>query len=168
MNHVFTFHPEILDKTRVGGIIGVGGSGYDGWASLNLPLANIFLQHTRVLVDQMQINHCRLKEWNLWMQEGSPLTSNTHKVRIQDNDYETIWKLWKEDNDALDFRQKAYLRAKKLGRNVAEAMSLPINKVKVPRRGKARSHARSATRISFLFRKIYPTSGARYVLSAAL
>jgi multimeric flavodoxin WrbA len=129
LNHVFTHHPEILDKTRVGGIIGVGGSGYDGWASLNLPLANIFLQHTRVLVDQMQINHCRLKEWNLWMQEGSPLTSNTHKARIQDNDYDTIWKLWKEGNDALEFRQKAYLRAKKLGRNVAEAMSLPINKV---------------------------------------
>jgi len=130
MNHVFTDHPEILDKTRVGGIIGVGGSGYDGWASLNLPLVNIFVQHTRVLVDQMQINHCGLKEWNLWMQQGSSPTSNTHTARIQDNTYEKIWQLWKEDYDALDFKQKAYARAKKLGRNVAEAMQMPLEKVK--------------------------------------
>lgn len=130
MNHVFTHHPEILTKTRVGGIIGVGGSGYDGWASLNLPLANIFVQHTRVLVDQMQINHCGLKEWNLWRQQGKKLTSNTHTARIQDHTYEDIWKLWKEDQNSLEFKQAAYRRAKQLGRNVAEAMKIPLEKVK--------------------------------------
>lgn len=48
-------HPEVLKKTRVGAIISVGGGGAD-WTSLGLLTANSFVQHTRVLVDQMQVN----------------------------------------------------------------------------------------------------------------
>jgi multimeric flavodoxin WrbA len=46
-------HPEILKKTRVGAIICVGGS---DWTPLSLTSANIFVQHTRKLVDQMVAN----------------------------------------------------------------------------------------------------------------
>jgi len=130
MNHVFDKDINILKKTRVGAIIGTGGSGYDGWASLNLLLANIFMQHTRLLVDQMQVNHCRLKEWNLWLQQGSPLTSHTHLARAQDIDYEEIWKLWPQENDPIEFEKKAFRRAEEMGRNVAKAMAMPINQVK--------------------------------------
>jgi multimeric flavodoxin WrbA len=49
-------HPEILRKTRVGGIICVGG-GEPEWTPLGLTSMNIFVQHTRVLVDQMQANY---------------------------------------------------------------------------------------------------------------
>ncbi len=46
-------HPEVLKKTRVGAIICVGG----GWTTpLGLSMANIFVQHTRILVDQIQVN----------------------------------------------------------------------------------------------------------------
>ena len=48
-------HPEVIKKTRVGGIITVGGAGID-WTNLGHVTANVFLQHTRVLVDQIQIN----------------------------------------------------------------------------------------------------------------
>jgi len=48
-------HPEILRKTRVGAIICVGG-GEPEWTPLSLTSANIFIQHTRILVDQMQTN----------------------------------------------------------------------------------------------------------------
>jgi len=49
-------HPEILEKTRVGGIISVGG-GEPEWTVLGLTSMNIFMQHTRKLVDQMQANY---------------------------------------------------------------------------------------------------------------
>lgn len=45
----------ILKKTRVGGIISVGG-GEPEWTPLALTSANIFVQHTRKLVDQIQVN----------------------------------------------------------------------------------------------------------------
>src|SRR4030042_4064810 len=47
--------PGILKKTRVGGIISVGG-GEPEWAPLGLTSMNIFVQHTRKLVDQFQVN----------------------------------------------------------------------------------------------------------------
>jgi len=43
----------ILKKTRVGAIIAVGGS---DWTPLTLTSANIFVQHTRKVVDQIQVN----------------------------------------------------------------------------------------------------------------
>jgi multimeric flavodoxin WrbA len=48
-------HPEVLKKTRVGAIISVGG-GPPERTPLGLLLANIFVQHTRILVDQTQVN----------------------------------------------------------------------------------------------------------------
>jgi multimeric flavodoxin WrbA/uncharacterized Zn finger protein (UPF0148 family) len=48
-------HPDVIKKTRVGGIISVGG-GEPEWTSLGLLSANIFLQHSRILVDQFQVN----------------------------------------------------------------------------------------------------------------
>lgn len=48
-------HPEILKKTRVGAIISVGG-GEPTWTPLGLTTVNIFVQHTRILVDEMQVN----------------------------------------------------------------------------------------------------------------
>ncbi|MBA7574986.1 hypothetical protein ES708_16802 [subsurface metagenome] len=48
-------HPEILKKTKVGGIISVGG-GEPEWTPLGLTSVNIFVQHTWKLVDQMQVN----------------------------------------------------------------------------------------------------------------
>ncbi|MEW6666184.1 MAG: flavodoxin family protein [Thermodesulfobacteriota bacterium] len=50
-------NPRVLKKTRVGGIICVGG-GEPEWTPLGLLNANIFLQHTRILVDQIQVNYC--------------------------------------------------------------------------------------------------------------
>ncbi len=44
----------MLKKTRVGGLIGVGGG---DWTALQLSLMNIYIQHTRVLVDQMQVQY---------------------------------------------------------------------------------------------------------------
>jgi multimeric flavodoxin WrbA len=49
-------HPEAINKTRVGAIISVGG-GEPEWTPLGLLSMNIFIQHTRVLVDQMQVNY---------------------------------------------------------------------------------------------------------------
>lgn len=49
-------HPEILKKTRVGAIISVGG-GEPEWTPLGLTSMNIFVQHSRILVDQMQVNY---------------------------------------------------------------------------------------------------------------
>jgi multimeric flavodoxin WrbA len=48
-------NPNILKKTRVGGIISVGG-GEPEWTPLGLTTINIFMQHSRKLVDQMQVN----------------------------------------------------------------------------------------------------------------
>ncbi len=47
-------HPEVTEKIRVGGIISVGGE--PEWTPLGLTSINIFVQHTRKLVDQMQAN----------------------------------------------------------------------------------------------------------------
>ncbi|OGO20266.1 MAG: hypothetical protein A2144_10070 [Chloroflexi bacterium RBG_16_50_9] len=79
-------HLEILKKRKVGGIISVGG-GLDGWASLGLTGLNIWVQHHRTLVDQVQ-------------------------VEMRDRSID-----WLE-------------RAKELGRNVARAMSVPVEEVK--------------------------------------
>lgn len=61
MNHVWRKDWDTLKKKRMGGIISVGGSGYDGWTSLGLTTINLFLQHIRLLVDQVQVNHCAQK-----------------------------------------------------------------------------------------------------------
>jgi multimeric flavodoxin WrbA len=130
MLHINRNDKNVMKKTRVGAIIGVGGSGYDAWASLNLTSANIFLQHTRKLVDQIQINGCGLKEWNLWLREGLPPTDHTNQVRCQDVDYEVVWEKWGQKYDLTDFTKKAFERARQLGRNVAEAMNMQIEDVK--------------------------------------
>jgi len=49
-------YPEVLKKTRVGAIISVGG-GEPEWTPLGLTSMNIFVQHSRILVDQMQVNY---------------------------------------------------------------------------------------------------------------
>lgn len=130
MNPVFSRQMDILKKTRVGAVIGVGGSGYDGWASLTNVMTQIFIQHTRKLVDQMQVNFCGLREWNLWIQQGGPLTSHTHLNRIIDTPYEHARDLWGKQDSATEFYRKAIERAKELGRNVARAMNMPIEEVK--------------------------------------
>ncbi len=121
--------PEVLKKTRVGAVIGVGGSGYDSWASLTNISTQIFVQHTRKIVDQIQINFCGLREWNLWMQQGGPLTSHTHLNRIIDTDYKDARDLWGKQVSAAEFYRMAIERAKELGRNVARAMDKPIEEV---------------------------------------
>ena len=84
-------HPDALEKTRVGGIISVGG-GEPEWTSMGLLTANVFMQHTRLLVDQFQVNGA------------------TRPARV----------LVQEDYLA---------RARRLGRNVAEAVLKPIEEV---------------------------------------
>jgi len=49
-------NPQVLKKTRVGAIISVGG-GEPEWTPLGLTSMNIFVQHTRKLVDQIQVNY---------------------------------------------------------------------------------------------------------------
>ena len=95
MNHVWRKDFNTLNKTRMGGLISVGGSGYDGWTSLGLTTMNLYLQHIRLLVDQVQINSCA--------QKGAALTPDNK---------------W------------AVERCKQLGRNVAQAMSMPPEEVK--------------------------------------
>ncbi|MBN1367462.1 MAG: flavodoxin family protein [Dehalococcoidales bacterium] len=58
LNHIFMKEGgdcSIFKKTRVGGIISVGNSDKD-WTTLNLLTINLFVQHTRFLVDQMEAN----------------------------------------------------------------------------------------------------------------
>lgn len=121
--------PELMKKTRVGAVIGIGGSGYDAWASLTNISTQIFMQHTRKVVDQIQINFCGLRQWNLWMQQEGPLTSHTHLQRIIDTDYKDARSLWGEQVNAGEFYQMAIERATELGRNVARAMDMPIEDV---------------------------------------
>jgi hypothetical protein len=93
-------------------------------------LANIFLQHTRVLVDQFQVDYCALEEWNLWAQDKSMTAEHINQLRIQDLSYEELFKKWPQKWDQMEVYKASIERAKKLGRNVAKAMSLPIEKVK--------------------------------------
>ncbi len=130
MNHIFQKDMSILKKTKVGGIIGVGGGGYDAWTSLTLPMVNIFLQHTRVLVDQFQTNFCSLAEWNLWLQDKKMTAEHINELRIVDLSYEELFKRWPQPNSLPEVFEKSIERAKQLGRNVAKAMSMPIEKVK--------------------------------------
>ena len=122
--------PEVERKTRVGAVIGVGGSGYDGWTSLVKPSVQIFMQHSRKIVDQMQVNYCGIREWNLWMQQGQPLTSHTHLARCADEPWDKVYTMWGEQPDGLTFFKMAIERAKQMGRNVAQAMSMPMEQVK--------------------------------------
>ncbi|MGB9886427.1 MAG: flavodoxin family protein [Moorellales bacterium] len=63
---MFGSNLKILEKKNVGAIISVGGGPPD-WTPLALVTANIFLQHHRILVDQMQVNRVPvvLNEQNL-------------------------------------------------------------------------------------------------------
>jgi multimeric flavodoxin WrbA len=85
-------HPEILKKDKVGAIISVGG-GEPEWTPLGLTSANIFVQHSWRLVDQMQVNFC-----------GRPGSVLLHPEYLE--------------------------KARKLGRNVAEAMIMPVEEVR--------------------------------------
>lgn len=85
-------HPDVLEKRRVGGIISVGG-GESDWTPLGLLSVNIFFQHTRILVDQIQVNGAT--------RPGAVLVD-----------------------------EKSLERARKLGKNVANAMMMPPEKVK--------------------------------------
>jgi hypothetical protein len=58
INHIFSRKPPMSEMKKRSAAISVGGTGYDGWASLGLPLMQLFLQHFSTLVDQVQINHC--------------------------------------------------------------------------------------------------------------
>jgi hypothetical protein len=122
-------YPGCNTKTRVGAVIGVGGSGYDAWACLTNPSTEIFMQHTRKLVDQIQVNFCGLREWNMWMQQGQPLTSHTHLARIEETPWEEVYTMWGEQPSAEEFFTLAIERAKQMGRNVAQAMNMPIEEV---------------------------------------
>jgi len=124
MNHLFMKDMSILKKTRVGAIIGVGGSGYDGWTSLNLPMVDIFMQHTRKVVDRIQINNCAIPEFNNWMRTDH--TPVTHKRRVTDMDYEETAGAYGPPIGRVDFFKKSLERARELGRNVARAMNKPI------------------------------------------
>jgi multimeric flavodoxin WrbA len=128
MNHTFTRDFNSVKKTRVGGIIGVGGSGYDAWTSLNKSMVNLFVQHTRLLVDQIQVNYCGIKQWNLWDREDN--TPVMYKTRIQDIPYQRMLTIYGPQDAPDVFYQKSVDRARQLGRNVAKAMLMPIEKVK--------------------------------------
>ena len=53
-----------------------------------------------------------------------------HQIRVQDLDYDRLFQLWPQPYELVDIYEKATERAKQLGRNVAQAMSMPIEKVK--------------------------------------
>jgi hypothetical protein len=123
-------YPGCNTKTRLGAVIGVGGSGYDAWASLVNISTQLMMQHTRKVVDQVQFNFCGLREWNLWMQQDQPLTSHTHLARCIDEPWDKVYNtLWGKQPDAITFFKMAVERAKQLGRNVAQAMNMPIEDV---------------------------------------
>ena len=58
LNHVFLKNPYVHERKKLSAAISVGGSGYDGWTSLGLPIVHLLLQHFSTIVDQVQINHC--------------------------------------------------------------------------------------------------------------
>jgi multimeric flavodoxin WrbA len=127
MNHVFIHNWQIMEKTRVGAVIGVGGGGYDSWTSYTLPMVDIFIQHTRKVVDRMQVNFCALKEWNLWARTDTTPRAST--VRVTDIPYDEMWTAFGPQDDRIEFYRKALARARQLGQNVAKAMSVPIEDV---------------------------------------
>ena len=126
MLHVTGAHRETRRKTRVGAVIGVGGSGYDSWTALNNPMVEIFMQHTRKVVDKIQVNFCAIKEFNLWMRDD--VTPVTQKTRVSDIPYEEMWTVYGPQLDRIEFFKKALARARQLGRNVAKAMEMPAEK----------------------------------------
>ena len=128
MLHLFGTDYKILEKKRVGAIIGVGGGGYDAWTTLTLPTVNIFLQETRKLVDQVQFNYCRMKEWNPWLMKSVP--RDPSKVRAIDVTYEDLFKMTAPQPTKEEFHAAATKRAREMGRNVARAMNMPIEEVK--------------------------------------
>jgi hypothetical protein len=111
-------------------VIGVGGSGYDAWASLTNISTQIYMQHFCKVVDQILYTSSGFKEWNLWMQQGQPLTSHTHLNRIEATDWDKAYYMWDGQVGAVEFYEMAIERAKQLGRNVAQAMNMPIEEVK--------------------------------------
>ncbi len=68
-------YPDIVKKTRVGAIISAAG-GRPEWTPLTLVSTNIFVQHTRKLVDQFQFN-CPTSR------PGSVLTSEKYMQRAR-------------------------------------------------------------------------------------
>jgi multimeric flavodoxin WrbA len=70
-------HLEILKKRKVGAIISVGG-GLDGWTSLGLTGVNIWVQHHRTLVDQLQVE-TRDRDTN-WFERAKELGRNVARA----------------------------------------------------------------------------------------
>jgi multimeric flavodoxin WrbA len=58
VNHVFLKNPYVHERRKLSAAISVGGSGYDGWTSMGLPIVHLLLQHFSTIVDQVQIDHC--------------------------------------------------------------------------------------------------------------
>lgn len=90
--HYYTRNKDNPQKKGVGAIISVANSDRD-WTNLNLSTINIFMQPTRIIVDQIEVNRALLK--------GSVLR--------------------------LD---RSLQRARELGRNVARALSMPLEELK--------------------------------------
>jgi hypothetical protein len=86
-------------------------------------MVEIFMQHTRKVVDKFQVNFCAIKEWNLWLRDD--MTPVTQKVRVTDIPYEEMWTAFGPQLDRIEFYKKALARARQLGRNVAKAMDMP-------------------------------------------
>jgi multimeric flavodoxin WrbA len=127
---IFRKYPELLKKNQVGAVIGVGASGYDAWASLTNLSTQIYMQHFCKVVDQVLYTFSGFREYNLWMQQDQPLTSNTHLNRVEDTDWDVSRTMWGEQVGFAEWYRMAIERAKELGRNVARAMNRPIEEVK--------------------------------------
>ena len=94
MNATAMGNLEVLTRKKLGAIIAVGGAGPD-WTNLALLMNNIFIQHTRILVDQVQV------------------TDSAEKGAV----------FYKYNENQLS-------RVRQLGRNVAQALEMPIEEVK--------------------------------------
>jgi len=125
-------NPWISDLKRPGAVIGVGGSGYDAWASLTNISTSIFLLHSRTMVDMCGFFFNALREWNLWMHQGKPMTQHTHLARMIDTPPEKFRTIYPGEPQVewKEWYTMAVERAKQMGRNVAKAMSMPIEQVK--------------------------------------